>query len=151
VKVRQKESLSLDFYDQAILSLELTGDDKDIRALLEKVATGERLTKQKVLECVNEACDVEVSIFSIPQPEEEPLDVFDMQGCAEFNSKVWLWPFKGRIEDSCEELKSLCKKRQSQSSAIQSTQKLMEQLRLSQFMGEVINHLTTPETSPQAE
>jgi hypothetical protein len=151
VKASQKEPLSLDFYDKAILRLKLTGDDKDIRTLLEKLGTGDRLTKHKVLQCANKECDIELSIFSIPQPEEQPLDVFDMQACAEFNSKVWLWPLKSRIQDRFEELQSLCKERQRQTGAIQSTQKLMEKLRLSQFIGEVIKHLATPEASPQAE
>ena len=153
VKASQEESLSRDFYDQATLRLKLAGDDKDIRALLEELSTGDRLTWYKVLQCANKECDIELSIFSIPEPEEEqePMGVFDMQACAEFNSKVWLWPFTARIQDRYEELNRLCEERQRQSSAIQSTKELMRKLRLSQFIGEVINHLATAETSQQGE
>jgi hypothetical protein len=146
VKASHAEFLSLDFYDQATLELKLAGDDKDIRALLDRVRSGARLTRCKVLQCANKECDVELSIFSIPQPEEEHLSVFDLQACAEFRSKVWLWPFQGRIQDRCQELKSLCEERQRQSGAVRSTQELVEKLRFSQLIGEVINHLATTET-----
>jgi hypothetical protein len=151
VKASHAEFLSLDFYDQATLELKLAGDDKDIRALLETVGSGDRLTQYKVLQCANKECDIELSIFSIPQPEEEHLNVFDMQACAEFNSKVWLWPLKGRIQDKYGELEALCRDQQRQSSAIRSTQELVEKARFSQFMGEVIKHLATTETSREAE
>ena len=134
VKASQTESLSLDFYDQAILRLKLSGEHKDIIALLEKVSTGERLAQYKMLQCASNECDVEISIYSVPEPEEESVGVFDMQACGEFKSKVWLWPFSGRIQDRKEALKRLCEERQRQGSAIQSTQKLMEKLRLSQFI-----------------
>ena len=151
VRASQRESSSRDFYDQATLRLKLAGDDKDVRALLEKLSTGDRLTRYKVLQCANKECDIELSIFSIPEPEEEPLGVFDIQACAEFNSKVWLWPFTSRIQDRCEELNSLCEERQRQRSAIRSTEELMGKLRLSQFIGEVIKHLVTAETPQQAK
>jgi hypothetical protein len=104
-----------------------------------------------VLQCANKECDIELSIFSIPDPEEEPLSVFDIQACAEFNSKVWLWPFKDRIQDTYEELNSLCKERLRQSSAIRSTEELMEKLRLSRFIEEVVKHLAKAETALQTE
>ncbi|MBW2171462.1 MAG: hypothetical protein JRF69_05680 [Deltaproteobacteria bacterium] len=151
VKASQRESSSRDFYDQATLRIKLAGEDKDVEALLEKLSTGDRLTRYKVLQCANRECDIELSIFSIPEPEEEPLSVFDMQACAEFNSKVWLWPFTDRIQDRYEELNSLCIERQRQSSAIRSTEELMGKLRLSRFIGEVIKHLAPAETSQQAE
>jgi hypothetical protein len=151
VKASQGESSPRDFYDQATLRLKLTGDDKDVRALLEKLSTGDRLTQCKVLQCANKECDIELSIFSIPDPEEEPLSVFDIQACAEFNSKVWLWPFKDRIQDTYEELNSLCKERLRQSSAIRSTEELMEKLRLSRFIEEVVKHLAKAETALQTE
>jgi len=66
---------------------------------------GDRLTRHKVLQCANKECDIELSIFSVPEPEEESLSVFDMQACGDFSSKVWLWPFKGRIQDRYQELK----------------------------------------------
>ena len=151
VKASQTESLSLDFYDRAILRLKLAGEHKDIISLLEKLSTGERLAQYKVLQCASNECDVEISIYSVPELEGESVDVFDMQACGKFNSKVWLWPFKGRIQDRKEALKRLCEERQRQAGAIQSTQKLMEKLRLSQFIGEVIKHLSASETPRQAE
>jgi hypothetical protein len=151
VKASHAEFLSLDFYDQATLELKLAGDDKAIRALLDKVSSGTRLTQHKVLQCANKECDVELTIFSVPEPEEEHLSVFDMHTCAEFNSKVWLWPFQGRIQDRCEELKNLCKERQRQGSAIRSTQELVEKLRFSQLIGEVIKHLAPAETPSDRE
>ena len=151
VKAGQSESSSSAFYDQATLRLKLAGDDENVRALLEKLRTGDRLMRYKVLQCADKECDIELSIFSVPDLEEEPLNVFDIQACAEFNSKVWLWPFKGRIQDRYEELKILCKERQRQGRAVQSTEELMEKLRLSQFIGEVIKHLARAETPQQAE
>ncbi|MBW1744302.1 MAG: hypothetical protein JRJ47_12880 [Deltaproteobacteria bacterium] len=151
VKASQGESSSRDFYDQATLRLKLAGDDKDVRTLLEKLSTGDRLTRYKVLQWTNKECDIELSIFSIPEAEEEPLGVFDIQACAEFNSRVWLWPFKGRIQDRYEELNSLCKERQRQSSAIRSTEELMGKLRLSRFIEEVVKHLAKAETPSQTE
>jgi hypothetical protein len=151
VKASQTEFLSLDFYDQAILRLRLAGEEGNITALLETLGAGKRLARHKVLHCTSNECDVEISIFSIPEPEEEPADVLDMQACGEFNSKVWLWPLRGRIQDRKEALKKLCEERQRQGSAIESTQRLMEKLRLSQFIGEVIKHLAASETPRQAE
>lgn len=151
VKASGGESSSRDFYDQAILRLKLAGDGEDIRALLEKLSTGDRLTRYKVLQCAERECDIELSIFAVPDPEEEPLNVFDIQACGGFNSRVWLWPFKSRIQERCEKLNNLCKERQRQSSAIRSTDDLMAKLRLSRLIGEVINHLRAAETSQQPQ
>jgi DNA-directed RNA polymerase subunit L len=146
VKESHAESVSLDFYDQATLKLKLAGDDKDIRAFLKELSTGERLTQHNVSHCANKECSVEISIYSVPEPEEEPSSMFDIQACGEFNSKVWLWPFASRIQDRCEELKARCEEMQRQRSTIRSTEELMAKLRFSQFIGEVIKHLETIKT-----
>jgi hypothetical protein len=151
VRASHAEFLSLDFYDQAILKLKMAGDDKDIRALFEKLGTGDRLMRYKVLECANKECSVSLFIFSVPEPEEEPRGVFNTEACSEFNSKVWLWPLKGRIQERYEELRTLCEERQKQSSSIRSTEELMGKLRFSQFVEEVIKHLTTTEALQQTE
>jgi hypothetical protein len=145
VKASEEESLSLDFYDQAILRLKLAGNKKDVMALLEKVSTGDRLTRHKVVQCANKECVIELSIFSVPELEEEPQSVFEIQACGDFNSKVWLWPFTSRIRERYEGLQSLCEEHRRQSADIRSTQELMEMLRFSQFIGEVIKHLASAE------
>jgi hypothetical protein len=147
VKVQEShaESSSHDFYDQAKLSLTLVGDVEGVGAFLEELSAGDRLTRYEVLDCANQECNVNLYIFSVPQPEEEEPAALHMKTCAESDSQVWLWPFEPWIRAMSQEFQGLCEELQGESESIQPTRALMRQLRLARFMEEVVSHLAEAE------
>jgi hypothetical protein len=143
VKVQEShaEFSSHDFYDQAKLSLTLAGDVEAVMALLEELRAGDRLTRYEVLDCADRKCDVNLWIFSIPQPKEEEPAALHMKTYAQSNSQVWLWPFVRWIEEMSQELEGLHEELQWESKTVQPTMELMRKLRLARFMEEVVSHL----------
>lgn len=146
VKVQEShaETSSHDFYDEAKLSLTLVGDDRAVRALLEELGEGARLTRYEVLDYADNEYDVNLWIFCVLQPEEEPVQLH-MQTCAESNSQVWLWPFERRIREMSQELKGLCEVLQGERESIQPTMELIKKLRLVRFMEAVVSRLAEAE------
>ncbi|MBW1943329.1 MAG: hypothetical protein JRJ51_10915 [Deltaproteobacteria bacterium] len=136
-----------DFYVEALLSMTLYGNEKDVRALIEKQLGEKRLTSWKTLRGTEKTFPIEIIIYSIKQWKPKKIDI-DKIMCPEFESKIWLWPFKGRIEKKHHELDDLCKKAQDHFKTLKLIEELIAKKRYLNLRVHIFKELEKNRTLP---
>lgn len=136
-----------DFYAEALLSMTLHGDEKDVRALIGKQLEEKRLTSWKTFREDEKSFPIELIIYSIKQRKPKKIDV-DKIMCPEFESNVWLWPFKGRIEKYHRELDYLCDEARDHFEILQLFKELADKRRYLLPALRILKHLQENRTLP---
>lgn len=117
-----------DFYEEATLHMMLSGDQKTIMSLKQKIEAEPRLSKWKAASMSKGKVQLELTIFSLKEMKQEPMAT-KVSLCDGFESHVWLWPFKVVIRKKYQLLRALCAVQKEQIESIRFIHKISGKLK----------------------
>ena len=133
VSFKGTEIRRLDFYNEAKLSMKLSGNREDIIFLIHKQYDEPRLTAvERLFREVENRFHLDLTIYSFNGSKgksEHKEKSVEKRLCPKFKSQVWLWPFKGRITRIHYQFVNLCKETQKHTETLCSIDKLKERIR----------------------
>jgi len=133
ISFKGTEIRRLDFYNEATLSMKLSGNRKAIIFLIHKQYDEPRLTAvERLFREVENRFHLDLTIYSFNSSKgksEHQEKSVEKRLCPEFKSQVWLWPFKGRITRIHYQFVNLCKETQKHTETLCSIDKLKERIR----------------------
>jgi len=133
VSFKGTEIRRLDFYNEATLSMKLSGNREAVIFLMHRQHEGPRLTAvERLFREVENKFHLDLTIYSFNGSKEksEHQDIsVEKRLCPEFKSQVWLWPFKGKITRIHYQFVNLCKETQKHTETLCSIDKLKERIK----------------------
>jgi len=133
VSFKGTEIRRLAFYNEAKLSMKLSGNRETVIFLIHKQYDELRLTAfERLFREVENRFHLDLTIYSFNGSKEKSkykeISV-EKRLCPEFKSHVWLWPFKGRITRIHYQFVNLCKETQKHAETLFSIYKLKDRIR----------------------
>jgi tetratricopeptide (TPR) repeat protein len=134
VSFKGTEIRRLDFYNEATLSMKLSGNREAVIFLMHKQHEQPRVTAiEKLFREVENKFHLDLTIYSIngsskEKSEHQEISV-EKRLCPEFKSQAWLWPFKGRITRIHYQFVNLCKETQKHTETLCLIDKLKDRIR----------------------
>jgi Tfp pilus assembly protein PilO len=141
----QKENR--DFYVEASLKMTLYGSEKDVKALIEKQLKEKRITSWKTFRKAENTFAIEIIIFAMDERIPKKINIENIM-CPEFDSKVWLWPFRERITKIQKRLNDLCKKSQDHFETLKRIEELSEKVKFLRTGVAIYKELEKKKTLP---
>ena len=143
----QVEKKNRDFYVEALIRMTLHGSEKNVRGLTERQLKEKRLTSWKTFREGENTFTIEIHIYAINEWKPKKIDI-EKTMCPEFETKVWLWPFKGKIEKMHQELDDLCKRSQDHFEALKRIEELADKRQNITTGVEILRELEKKRTLP---
>ena len=134
VSFKGTEIRRLDFYNEAKLSMKLSGNREAVIFLMHKQEVKPRVTAiEQLFREVENKFHLDLTIYSFNGSSQEKNEhqetSVEKRLCPEFKSQVWLWPFKGKITRIHYKFVNLCKETQKHTETLCSIYKLKERIR----------------------
>ena len=132
VSFKGAEIRRLDFYNKAKLSMKLSGNREAVIFLIHKQHDEPRVTAvEKLFREVETRFHLDLTIYSFNDSKEKGNHKeisIEKRLCPDFESHVWLWPFKGRITRIHYQFVNLCKETQKHAETLFSIYKLQDRI-----------------------
>ena len=135
-----------DFWGEASLSFRLRGRADAMRALVVRQHRSPRLLSWKRLSISDNTAQVELIIYAMPDRREE--QSVEPRLCDGVDSRVWLWPYKGRIDRISGRLNTLCGEFRDRSENIRTIRELERKMKYLKTGTEVAGELKKRKTLP---